>query len=59
MVVLSAVIASLATGFAAFYITTLDAWFLVSHLDMLYFAGGTGLIGLALYLSHTRGKSAP
>jgi len=32
LVVVFAVIASLATGFAMFYIATVDAWFLVSHL---------------------------
>ena len=32
LVVIFAVVASLATGFAMFFIATIDAWFLISHL---------------------------
>jgi len=54
LVVIAAVIASLFAAFTMFYLATVDAFYMVSHLpDYASRAldGGIALIGLSLYLS--------
>ena len=57
-VVLLAVISSLFTAFAMFYMATVDTFYTIQHLahyaspELIYLSGGIALIGLALYLTH-------
>ena len=47
LVVIAAVVASLLTSIGVFYVATVEACYMLSHL-----AAGIALFGLALYLSH-------